>query len=127
MSPVQPAMIEAIGIGAIGVDAKSDLAARTINADGALSVRLSWTSAATPNLSVVDVFRRVGVDAIEHVHRIMTRNSEVSLDVAWFAGGGMYIARITRLEGVNAGGDFRSINYPFGQHARWTATFKIAP
>ncbi len=126
-APPRPASVEKPIIGTTEVDAKTSLTVRTINAGGAPSVRLSWTSAATPNLSVVDVFRRVNADGIEHVHRIMTRNSEVSLDVAWFAAGGKYIARITRLEGVNAGGDFRSINYPFGQHARWTATFKITP
>ncbi|HPH64398.1 MAG TPA: hypothetical protein PLF40_01565, partial [Kofleriaceae bacterium] len=123
--PPLPASVEEPIIGTTEVDAKAALTVRTISAGGAPSVRLHWTSAATPSLSVVDVFRRVNVDGIELVHRIVTRNSEVSLDVGWFAGGGKYIARITRLEGVNTGGDFRSINYPFGQNVRWTATFKI--
>lgn len=128
MSPVQPAMIEAIGIGAIGVDAKSDLAARTINAGGSAAVRLYWTAAITaPAMAVVDVYRRVGNTVLKHEHRIVTRNSEAMLDVSWFTSTDSYIAQITRLEGVNAGGDFRSIKYPLAQTTRWTATFKITP
>lgn len=123
----QPDLIKDFAIGTTPLSPSMPLDVRTVSHGGANTLPLRWSASTTPNLTVVEVYQRVAMKQLVKQHQIYTRTNEVKLDVAWFDKDATYLIQLVRLHGANTGGDFRSINYPFAQMTRWTATFKIVP